>query len=135
MAASTTLHEAANELSAHTIDVHRAIVSLIEELDAVDWYNQRAAACKDAQLRAVLEHNRDEEIEHASMALEWIRRNVPKFHEALKTYLFTEGEITKIEEEAERSEVENGKAENGKQEAVRQEHSSRRLTVGTMKGS
>ena len=70
----------------------------MEELEAIDWYRQRAEACTDPQLRAILEHNMNEEIEHASMALEWIRRNVPKFDEALKTYLFTTGEITKLEE-------------------------------------
>jgi ferritin-like protein len=100
MAASTTLHEDAEKLAVKTIELHRAIVSLMEELEAIDWYNQRADVCKDPQLKAILEHNRDEEIEHASMALEWIRRNSPKFNEALKTYLFTSGEITLIEKEA-----------------------------------
>jgi len=66
---STSLHEPADQLTARTIDVHRAVVSLIEELEAVDWYNQRAEACKDEQLKAVLKHNRDEEIEHASRRL------------------------------------------------------------------
>src|ERR1700756_532299 len=95
--ASTPLHEPADQLKTQTINIHRAIVSLMEELEAIDWYRQRAEACTDAQLRAVLEHNMNEEIEHASMALEWIRRNVPKFNEALKTYLFTTGEITELE--------------------------------------
>jgi ferritin-like protein len=98
MAASTTLHEPAEHLTVRTVDIHRAVVSLIEELEAVDWYNQRAEAAKDPQLQAVLKHNRDEEIEHASMTLEWIRRNISKFDEALKLYLFTKGEITAIEE-------------------------------------
>jgi ferritin-like protein len=128
MPASTTLHEPAEELSVQTIDMHRAVVSLMEELDAVDWYNQRAAACKDAQLRAILEHNRDEEIEHATMTLEWIRRHMPKFDEALKTYLFTRGDITKIEEEVEKS-----KAENGKEDFEKVERNKPRLTVGMMK--
>src|SRR6266581_697408 len=96
---STSLHEPAEQLTERTIDVHRAVVSLIEELEAVDWYNQRAEACKDPQLKAVLKHNRDEEIEHASMTLEWIRRNVPKFGAALKLFLFTSGEITAIEDD------------------------------------
>jgi hypothetical protein len=82
------------------IDQHRAIVSLMEELEAVDWYNQRAKATKNPELRAILEHNRDEEKEHAAMALEWIRRNDPKMNEHLKTYLFTEGSITAEEAEA-----------------------------------
>jgi ferritin-like protein len=126
MAASTTLHEAPDQLTARTIDVHRAIMSLMEELEAVDWYNQRADACKDAQLQAVLKHNRDEEIEHASMTLEWIRRNFPKFDEALKTYLFTQGDITTTEENAG-----NGK----KEEAAKQGRRNARVTVGEMKGS
>ena len=92
--ASETLHEDADKLGADVIDHHRAIASLMEELEAVDWYNQRAKATKNPELRAILEHNRDEEKEHAAMALEWIRRNDPKMHEHLKTYLFTEGALT-----------------------------------------
>ena len=86
-------HESVEELSAETRDMHRAIVSLMEELEAVDWYNQRAEACKDAELKAILEHNRDEEKEHASMVLEWIRRKDPGFSRELKAYLFTEKPI------------------------------------------
>lgn len=82
-------HEPIEELSAETRDMHRAIVSLMEELEAVDWYNQRADACRDDQLKAILEHNRDEEKEHASMLLEWIRRKDPRFSKELKDYLFT----------------------------------------------
>jgi ferritin-like protein len=123
---STSLHEPADQLTARTIDVHRAVISLIEELEAVDWYNQRAEACKDEQLKAVLKHNRDEEIEHASMTLEWIRRNVPKFNQALKLFLFTSGEITAIEK------VTN---EGKKEEIATPERSSLRLTIGDMKGS
>ena len=97
---SETLHEDAEKLGSEVIDHHRAIVSLMEELEAVDWYNQRAKATKNPELRAILEHNRDEEKEHAAMALEWIRRNDPKMHEHLKTYLFTEGSLTAVEAEA-----------------------------------
>ncbi len=86
---SVGYHEPANELSDETRDMHRAIVSLMEELEAVDWYNQRADACKDQELKAILEHNRDEEKEHASMVLEWIRRKDPRFSKELKDYLFT----------------------------------------------
>jgi ferritin-like protein len=96
--ASEALHEPVDKLKPETINIHRAIVSLMEELEAIDWYRQRADACTDAQLRAILEHNMNEEIEHASMALEWIRRNVRKFDEALKTYLFTKGNVVEIEE-------------------------------------
>ena len=99
--ASEGLHEPADELSAETIDYHRAMVSLMEELEAVDWYNQRVDATSDESLAKVLAHNRDEEKEHASMVLEWIRRHDPKFDEHLRTYLFTEGDILEIEEEAE----------------------------------
>jgi hypothetical protein len=70
--------------------MHRAIVSLIEELEAVDWYQQRADACTDEALKAILAHNRDEEKEHAAMLLEWIRRNDPAFSKELKDYLFTD---------------------------------------------
>ncbi len=97
---SETLHEDPEKLGPEVIDHHRAIASLMEELEAVDWYNQRAKATKNPELRAILEHNRDEEKEHAAMALEWIRRNDPKMHEHLKTYLFTEGAVTAIEAEA-----------------------------------
>jgi hypothetical protein len=90
---SVGYHEPIEELSAGTRDMHRAIVSLMEELEAVDWYNQRADACKDPALKAILEHNRDEEKEHASMVLEWIRRHDPKFSKELKERLFTEGPI------------------------------------------
>lgn len=91
--ASEGYHEPIEELSAETRDMHRAIVSLMEELEAVDWYNQRADACNDPELKAILEHNRDEEKEHASMVLEWIRRRDAKFSGELKEYLFSEGPI------------------------------------------
>jgi uncharacterized protein len=97
-ASSVTLHEPVDKLQPDTPDIHRAVVSLMEELEAVDWYRQRADACSDEQLRAILEHNMNEEIEHASMVLEWLRRRVPKIDSALKTYLFTSGDITKLEE-------------------------------------
>ncbi|HEX7964719.1 MAG TPA: ferritin-like domain-containing protein [Gammaproteobacteria bacterium] len=86
-------HEPIEELPDEVRDLHRAIVSLMEELEAVDWYNQRVAAAKDPELKAVLAHNRDEEIEHAAMTLEWIRRRNPRFNKELREYLFTEGPI------------------------------------------
>ncbi len=86
---SVGYHEAAEELSDETRDMHRAIVSLMEELEAIDWYNQRADVCKDPELRVILTHNRDEEKEHAAMVLEWIRRHDPRFSKELKDYLFT----------------------------------------------
>lgn len=82
-------HEPINELTDETRDMHRAITSLMEELEAVDWYNQRVDACKNDELRAILAHNRDEEKEHAAMVLEWIRRQDPRFDKELKEYLFT----------------------------------------------
>ncbi|MGB0127130.1 MAG: ferritin-like domain-containing protein [Rhodocyclaceae bacterium] len=87
---SVGYHEPVEQLSAQTRDMHRAIVSLMEELEAVDWYNQRADVCSDGELKAILEHNRDEEKEHASMLLEWIRREDPSFSKQLKDYLFSE---------------------------------------------
>ena len=98
---SETLHEDPEMLGSDVIDVHRAVVSVMEELEAVDWYNQRAKATTNPELRAILEHNRDEEKEHASMVLEWLRRNDPILARHFKTYLFTEGSITGIETEAE----------------------------------
>jgi len=86
-------HEPIGEISDKTRDMHRAIVSLMEELEAMDWYNQRADACKDKALKAILVHNRDEEKEHASMLLEWIRRQDAAFEKELKDYLFTDKTI------------------------------------------
>jgi hypothetical protein len=99
-ASSDSLHEARDDLSAHTRNMHRALVSLQEELEAVDWYRQRADACGDKELRDVLLHNMREEIEHAAMVLEWLRRNDDSFDEHLRTYLFTEVAITEAEEAA-----------------------------------
>ncbi len=86
-------HEPIEELSSETRDMHRAITSLMEELEAIDWYNQRVDACQDPELKAILAHNRDEEKEHAAMVLEWIRREDPTFSKELKDYLFTEKSI------------------------------------------
>jgi ferritin-like protein len=100
-AASAGLHEPADRLAPETIDQHRALVSIMEELEAVDWYHQRADATDDPSLAAVLTHNRDEEKEHAAMTLEWLRRGDAVLDRHLRTYLFTEGDITEIEDEAE----------------------------------
>ena len=86
-----------SNLTEPTRDMHRAIVSLMEELEAVDWYNQRADACQDEELRAILAHNRDEEKEHAAMMLEWIRRHDPRFDKELRDYLFTDKPIVALE--------------------------------------
>jgi hypothetical protein len=90
-------HESIEDLSDATRDMHRAIVSLMEELEAVDWYNQRVDACKDEDLKAILEHNRDEEKEHAAMVLEWIRRQDPTFDKELRDYVFTDKPIVDLE--------------------------------------
>lgn len=100
-------HEPIEELADKERDSTRALTSLKEEIEAISWYEQRIAASKDESLRKVLAHNREEEIEHASMLLEWLRRNVDDWHEHLATYLFQEGEITDLEEQAE-SETETG---------------------------
>ena len=99
--ASAELHEGAEILGEAGVDLHRALVSIQEELEAVDWYNQRSLATNDPELAAILAHHRDEEKEHAVMLLEWVRRRDPKFDEHLRTYLFTQASITEIEHEAE----------------------------------
>ncbi|MEZ5429433.1 MAG: encapsulin-associated ferritin-like protein [Pyrinomonadaceae bacterium] len=86
-------HEPYEDLSEETRDMHRAIISLMEELEAIDWYNQRVDVCKDEALKKILIHNRDEEKEHAAMTLEWIRRKDETFSNELKDYLFTDKEI------------------------------------------
>ncbi len=97
---SATLHESPERLGPETIDRHRATVSIMEELEAIDWYDQRATASDDDELRGILEHNRDDEKEHAAMALEWLRRHDSVLDEQLRKYLFTEGSITAKEDEA-----------------------------------
>ncbi len=94
-------HEPINELSAETRNYVRALNSLKEEIEAVDWYQQRVDASSDEALKSILAHNRDEEIEHACMTLEWLRRNMPGWDEELRNYLFTEGDIAHAEEEHE----------------------------------
>ncbi len=113
--ASDTYHEPLERLRPETIELHRAIRSLMEELEAVDWYQQRVDATGDAELQRILAHNRDEEIEHAMMTLEWIRRRSPTFDTAMRTYLFQAGDITAAEAKA--------KGEN------------QRATIGSLKGT
>jgi ferritin-like protein len=98
---SGSLHESESVLKPATIDRHRAVVSIMEELEAVDWYDQRIDAATDQELKELLAHNRDEEKEHASMMLEWLRRHDAKLDEHLRTYLFTNKRLLEIEEEAE----------------------------------
>jgi len=96
--ASEGYHEPIELLSEESKDRHRAIASIMEELEAVDWYDQRVQATSNPELAAILAHNRDEEKEHAAMTIEWLRRNDPIFDEHLRTYLFTSAPVTEIEE-------------------------------------
>ena len=105
MESSAGLHEPADAMTPAVIDRHRAVVSLGEELEAIDWYDQRVAATDDSSLSAVLAHNRDEEKEHAAMTLEWLRRHDSILDQHLRTYLFTEAPITEIEHIAEENDA------------------------------
>jgi ferritin-like protein len=113
------------------MDYHRAIVSLMEELEAVDWYNQRVDATEDRHLAAILAHNRDEEKEHAAMVLEWLRRRDAELDRFLRQYLFTEGSITAIEEETEGGAREGGAGEGGDRGAAGNGAS---LGIGSLRG-
>ena len=93
---SETLHEDPKAIGPEIIDKHRAITSLMEEFEAVDWYDQRAAAAADEELKAILAHNRDEEKEHAAMVLEWLRRQDPKLDANLRKYLFSEEPLSAV---------------------------------------
>jgi ferritin-like protein len=123
---SATLHE--DNLQPKTVDQHRAYVSLQEELEAADWYNQRVEGATDPELAAILAHNRDEEKEHAAMVLEWLRRGDPKLDEHLRTYLFTEGSLLDIEAGAE-----GGGGEGGGGGKAGPEDSS--LGIGSLRGT
>lgn len=94
---SAGFHESTAELEGETQDLHRALVSLREELEAVDWYQQRIDAALDPDLKDILRHNRDEEKEHAAMILEWLRRRDAVFERVLRLYLFSAGPITALE--------------------------------------
>src|SRR5438067_12504231 len=111
--ASEGFHESPQDLTPQTRDMHRAIVSLKEELEAIDWYQQRVDATTDEALRTILGHNRDEEQEHASMVLEWIRRHDPVFDLYLRKYLVTSDAINEIEEAACEDKTAGGKPWNG----------------------
>jgi len=95
---ATEWHAPYESLTPETRDMGRALQSLQEEIEAIDWYNQRADVTSDAELRKIIEHNRDEEKEHAAMVLEWIRRHDPAFDKCLKQYLFTAADILEVEE-------------------------------------
>jgi ferritin-like protein len=110
---SGSFHEREDALSPETRDRHRAIVSIMEELEAVDWYDQRIDAAGDGELRAILAHNRDEEKEHAAMTLEWLRRHDTKWDEQLRNYLFTDKPILEREEELEHGDAADGDGGDG----------------------
>jgi len=99
------LHERAELLTESTMNLHRALISLMEELEAIDWYQQRADACSDPALKAVMLHNRNEEVEHGVMTLEWLRRNDATFDKFLRRYLFQDADIIAIEEAADAAEA------------------------------
>lgn len=124
MANSVGLHESEQRLRAETIDVHRALTSMQEELEAVDWYGQRVDAADDPELKAILAHNRNEEIEHFVMTLEWVRRRDAKFSTELESRLFTSSSIV-AQEAAEKD---------GGADSAPANPSGGSLGIGTLKG-
>ena len=143
---SDTYHEPLELLSEDTKNTHRAIVSLMEELEAIDWYQQRAEACSDPELSAVLTHNKNEEVEHAMMTLEWLRRKQPIFAENIDTYINSTGPILEVEEQmtsggggnGERG-ASSGKGERGESKAKsgskKSYNTSESLGIGSLKGN
>ena len=125
---SENLHVPRDVLSQEARLLHNAITSLVEELEAVDWYRQRADDTEDAALREILLHNMREEMEHASMVLEWIRRHNSDFAGHLKTYLFTETPITGIEKAVEAADDGAGPAKGAPSRGAV-------VTVGSLKGA
>lgn len=121
---SESYHEPLDALSTETRLMHQALTSIQEELDAVDWYRQRADACSDEELKQILLHNMREEIEHACMVLEWVRRRNPDFASQMETYLFTKAPITEVEEEEE---------EKGEDTPTSTSDKLNQFTIGNMK--
>ncbi|MBK8908600.1 MAG: ferritin [Rhodospirillales bacterium] len=131
---SENLHAPRENLTKQTLNQHQAIVSLGEEIEAVDWYRQRADDCSDPALRDILLHNMQEEIEHACMVLEWLRRNMPEWAEEMDTYLYTDAPITEIEEaESGSSEAAPVNATSGVPDEDRAARPAYRFTVGSLK--
>ena len=129
---SEGLHGDREILAPETLDRHRAISSLMEELEAGDWYDQRIAGANDPELKELLAHNRDEEKEHACMMIEWLRRHDDVFREELETYLFAKGSIIAAEEAA--TGGESGGGEEEEQEAPASTASNGSLGIGSLKG-
>jgi uncharacterized protein len=141
---SENLHEPAELLSEATKNLHRANTSLREELEAVDWYQQRAEACTDPELAAVLQHNKREEIEHAMMTLEWLRRNSPEFDQNIQLYINSEGPILEVEKEgkenAEGGGDEKSSGDKNQKPAAQKSgsaitHADGSLGIGSLKGA
>jgi len=133
--ASDTYHEPLEQIPEPTRDLHRAISSLMEELEAIDWYQQRAGATQDPELRAILEHNRDEETEHAMMVLEWIRRNNPVFEKNVETYLSKTGPITELEAADKGESAEGVKPDAGAKHSSSTSRNDGSLGIGSLKGT
>ena len=136
---SDTYHEPLELLSEDTKNTHRAIVSLMEELEAIDWYQQRAEACSDPELASVLTHNKNEEVEHAMMTLEWLRRKSSVFAENIETYIGSSGPITEVEAQM-MSAGAGGKGEGGPKKksesgSSKSYNSSESLGIGSLKGN
>ena len=125
-------HEPAGELSGRTRDLTRVLVSLKEEIEAIDWYNQRIELASDEQVKRLLRHNQEEEMEHAAMALEHLRRTMPGWDDALRTYLFTEGELTELENEAMGRTVDEGMVPSSTGESS--QRAADGLGIGSLKG-
>ena len=136
---SDTYHEPLELLSEDTKNTHRAIVSLMEELEAIDWYQQRAEACSDPELASVLTHNKNEEVEHAMMTLEWLRRKNSVFAENIETYIGSNGPITEVEAQM-MSAGAGGKGEGGPKSkseggSSKSYDTSESLGIGSLKGN
>jgi len=139
--ASDNFHEPLELLSEDTKNTHRAIVSIMEELEAIDWYQQRAEACTDPELAAVLTHNKNEEVEHAMMTLEWLRRKVPVFDENIATYINSSGPILEVEENITAGATGKGEGNGGGKGSAskggpsKSYNTSESLGIGSLKGS
>ncbi len=135
---SDTYHEPLELLSEDTKNTHRAIVSLMEELEAIDWYQQRAEACSDPELSSVLTHNKNEEIEHAMMTLEWLRRKNAVFNDNINTYLNSSGPILEVEEammSGASGKGEGGASKKSEARSGTSYNTSESLGIGSLKGT
>lgn len=94
-------HEPPEELSQEVRTFARMIMSLIEEAEAIGWYEQRMSVEEDDEARAIMGEAQTEEFIHFSMDLEWLLRRMPEWREAAKTVLFQDGDIVELGERAE----------------------------------